>query len=117
MKKALRRWRDLYRSTHEQLQKAHQIISNPAAVERDRQAADRRYSEAKTQINLLLNAHSEMSSDFSTYRYLASQGFLPGYNFPRLPLLAYIQGRRGNVGRDSFLARPRFLAISEFGPP
>ncbi len=57
-----------------------------------------------------------MSSDFSTYRYLASQGFLPGYNFPRLPLMAYIQGRRGNIGRDSFLSRPRFLATSEFGP-
>ncbi len=45
---ALRRWRDLYASTHEQLQKAHQIIANPAATERDRKAADRRYSEAKT---------------------------------------------------------------------
>jgi len=113
---ALRRWRDLYASTHEQLEKAHQIISNPAATERDRKAANRRYGEAKTQNELLLNANRGMSSDFSTYRYLASQGFLPGYNFPRLPLLAYIQGRRGNIGRDSFLARPRFLAISEFGP-
>ncbi len=113
---ALDRWRDLYGSTQEQLNKAHAVISNPAAAERDRKAADRRYHEAKTQIGLLLNANSEMNSDFSTYRYLASQGFLPGYNFPRLPLLAYIQGRRGNVGRDSFLARPRFLAISEFGP-
>lgn len=114
--KALDRWRDLYASTQEQLQKAHSVISNPAAAERDRKAADRRYHEAKTQISLLLNAGSELSSDFSTYRYLASQGFLPGYNFPRLPLLAYIQGRRGKVGRDGFLARPRFLAISEFGP-
>ena len=113
---SLKRWKDLYASTHEQLQKAHAIISNPAAAERDRKSAERRYGEAKTQMNLLLNAGSEMSSDFSTYRYLASQGFLPGYNFPRLPLLAYIQGRRGNIGRDSFLARPRFLAISEFGP-
>lgn len=114
--RALDRWRDLYSSTNEQLQKAHAVISNPAASERDRKAADRRYSEAKTQIALLLDAHNEYSSDFSTYRYLASQGFLPGYNFPRLPLLAYIQARRGNIGRDSFLARPRFLAISEFGP-
>lgn len=113
---ALGRWRDLYSSTNEQLQKAHAVISNPAASERDRRAADRRYSEAKTQIALLLDAHNEFNSDFSTYRYLASQGFLPGYNFPRLPLLAFIQGRRGNIGRDSFLARPRFLAISEFGP-
>lgn len=113
---ALQRWRDLYSSTQEQLQKAHTIISNPAASERDRKSAERRYREAQTQINLLLNAGSKHNSDFSTYRYLASQGFLPGYNFPRLPLLAYIQGRRGKVGRDGFLARPRFLAISEFGP-
>jgi superfamily II DNA/RNA helicase/very-short-patch-repair endonuclease len=113
---SLTRWRDLYASTQDQLQKAHAVISNPAAADRDRKAAERRYNEAKIQISLLLNAHSQMSSDFSTYRYLASQGFLPGYNFPRLPLLAYVQGRRGNIGRDGFLARPRFLAISEFGP-
>lgn len=113
---ALNRWRDLYASTHEQRERAHKIISNPASAQSDRKAAERRYHEANTQIKLLLDADSDTSSDFSTYRYLASQGFLPGYNFPRLPLLAYIQGRRGNVGRDSFLARPRFLAISEFGP-
>lgn len=113
---ALQRWRDLYASTHEQRELAHKIISNPASAQMDRRAAERRYHEANTQIKLLLDADSDTSSDFSTYRYLASQGFLPGYNFPRLPLLAYIQGRKGNLGRDTFLARPRFLAISEFGP-
>ena len=113
---ALQRWRDLYASTHTQRELAHKIISNPASAQMDRRAAERRYHEANTQIKLLLDADSDTSSDFSTYRYLASQGFLPGYNFPRLPLMAYIQGRRGNVGRDTFLARPRFLAISEFGP-
>ena len=57
-----------------------------------------------------------MNSDFYTYRYLAAEGFLPGYNFPRLPLMAFIPGRRGKVARDSFLSRPRFLGLSEFGP-
>lgn len=56
-------------------------------------------------------------SDFYSYRYFASEGFLPGYSFPRLPLSAYIPGRRRRRGgRDEFLSRPRFLAISEFGP-
>jgi very-short-patch-repair endonuclease len=41
---------------------------------------------------------------------------LPGYNFPRLPLLAYLPARRGSIGRESFLSRPRFLALGEFGP-
>ena len=57
-----------------------------------------------------------MNADFYTYRYLASEGFLPGYNFPRLPLMAFVPGRRGNVARDSFLSRPRFLGLAEFGP-
>lgn len=114
--RALDRWRDLYSATQKQLQAAHEINSNPAASERERKAAAKRYGEARTQLDLLLNAGSEYNSDFSTYRYLASQGFLPGYNFPRLPLLAYMPARRGKIGRDSFLARPRFLAISEFGP-
>jgi hypothetical protein len=42
--------------------------------------------------------------------------FSPGYNFPRLPLSAYVPGRRLRKGNDEFISRPRFLAISEFGP-
>ncbi len=113
---ALERWRELYSATQHQLQTANAIISNPAVSEKERKAASKRYREAETQLDLLLNANSEYHSDFATYRYLASQGFLPGYNFPRLPLLAYMPARRGKIGRDGFLARPRFLAISEFGP-
>ncbi|HHH39858.1 MAG TPA: helicase, partial [Sedimenticola sp.] len=113
---ALGRWRELYAATDRQLQAAHAVISNPAASERERKAANKRYQEARIQQDLLLNAGSGNNADFSTYRYLASQGFLPGYNFPRLPLLAYMPARRGKVGRESFLARSRFLAISEFGP-
>ena len=31
-------------------------------------------------------------TDFYPYRYFASEGFLPGYSFPRLPLAAFIPG-------------------------
>jgi len=56
--------------------------------------------------------------DFYSYRYFAAEGFLPGYNFPRLPLSAFVPARRRSrrQGRDEFISRPRFLAISEFGP-
>jgi hypothetical protein len=59
-----------------------------------------------------------VQSDFYSYRYFASEGVLPGYSFPRLPLSAFIPGRRGRSGSDfgDFIQRPRFLAISEFGP-
>ncbi len=113
---ALDRWRNLYLSTTRQMNQAHQIQLNAAASDAERQEAARRYNEARTQQNLLLQSRPTLNSDFYTYRYLASQGFLPGYNFPRLPLMAFIPARREKVGRDSFLARPRFLAISEFGP-
>ena len=59
---------------------------------------------------------SSLSSDFYTYRYLATEGFLPGYNFPRLPLMAYIPATSDGRGKQTYLQRPRFLALSEFGP-
>src|SRR5690606_27134532 len=76
----------------------------------------RRLRQALDQIDLLLHGRESFSSDFYTYRYLATEGFLPGYNFPRLPLMAYIPGRLDVRSGNTFLQRPRFLALSEFGP-
>lgn len=114
--RALHRWRDLYRATAQAIKRNYSIENNPAASERERREAQQRHNEARKQRDLLLAGDNTLNSDFYTYRYLASQGFLPGYNFPRLPLLAYLPARRGTIGRESFLSRPRFLALSEFGP-
>lgn len=84
-----------------------------------REGAGRRAYEARNQLGLLRNEDSESGqTDFYSYRYFASEGFLPGYSFPRLPLAAYIPGGRATRGqRDGDdLQRPRFLAIREFGP-
>lgn len=113
---AFQRWRSLYRATASQMKLANAILNNAAATEQDRREAKARFDEAYTQQNLLLDACPVMSSDFYTYRYLAAEGFLPGYNFPRLPLMAFIPGRKEKVVRDAFLSRPRFLGLSEFGP-
>ena len=113
---ALDRWRTLYQATVRQLNASHAVQMNAAATEKERKEAKLRYNEARTQQELLLKSSSTMTSDFYTYRFLASQGFLPGYNFPRLPLLAFIPARRQKIGRDSFLSRSRFLALAEFGP-
>src|SRR5438094_1502394 len=82
----------------------------------DKKPPDRLRAEAESQLALLTDIRSLEQSDFYSYRYFATEGFLPGYNFPRLPLSAYIPGRRTKKGKDEFLMRPRFLAISEFGP-
>ena len=113
---AFDRWRSLYRATASQMKFANDILHNAAATEQERREAKTRFDEAYTQQTLLLDSKPTMNSDFYTYRYLAAEGFLPGYNFPRLPLMAFIPGRREKVARDSFLSRPRFLGLTEFGP-
>jgi hypothetical protein len=110
------RWRTLYKATSQQMRRAQEVMNSAAASPREREQAKQRHDEAFQQQSLLLDVRSIMNSDFYTYRFLASQGFLPGYNFPRLPLLAYVPARREKIARDSFLSRPRFLALAEFGP-
>jgi len=113
---ALDRWRELFKATTRQMDINQKVMNNPAAGERERRDAKQRHDEAFRQRELLLQESGSLNSDFYTYRYLASQGFLPGYNFPRLPLMAYIPARKGKIGHENFLSRPRFLALGEFGP-
>ena len=114
--RACDRWRSLYRAARSQYNHQSRTLLDASRDPRDRATAERLRDEALAQINLLIEQRSSQQSDFYSYRYFASEGFLPGYNFPRLPLSAYIEGRRRRKGLDEFLTRPRFLAISEFGP-
>ena len=117
---AFERWRKLYDGVQQQLAAANKIIGSPATEPRERENANRRYLDAKNQLQLLLKTGNTQNNDFYTFRYLASQGFLPGYNFPRLPLMAWIpatgRNRNGQNDEGSMVSRPRFLALSEFGP-
>ncbi|MHC1770190.1 MAG: DEAD/DEAH box helicase [Flexilinea sp.] len=113
---ACERWRNLYRTAMNQLEVQHKIIKDASRPAQDKRQADRLYQEAKSQLELLTEAENIVQSDFYSYRYFASEGFLPGYSFPRLPLSAYIPARRIRSQDDEYLSRPRFLAISEFGP-
>jgi hypothetical protein len=109
--RAFDRWRQLFSAATLQLNTNQQIESSsfdPA----QQQAARQQIDEARRQRNLLTNTGVSFNeSDFYPYRYLASEGFLPGYNFPRLPLRAYVPR-----GEGEFISRPRFLALGEFGP-
>lgn len=114
---AFDRWRKLYDGVQQQLEAASKIISSPATPPKDRENATRRHLDAKNQLQLLLKTGNTQNSDFYTFRYLASQGFLPGYNFPRLPLMAWIPATgRTSDNEGTMVSRPRFLALSEFGP-
>lgn len=119
--KAFDGWRTLYRSIKTQMDETNRISGNGNLPRAERDRAEQRHREAQQQFNVLLGSGNNNNNDFYPYRYLASQGFLPGYDFPRLPLMAWIPSINGNLSdkkenAGSMVSRPRFLAISEFGP-
>lgn len=122
--RACDRWRELYRSALAQFNAQNKVISDPTRSPHDKEVAKRLRSEAEQQLALLTEVDKLLQSDFYSYRYFASEGFLPGYSFPRLPVSAFIPGKRGasaragtrGRGEEEYIQRPRFLAISEFGP-
>lgn len=108
---AFDRWRHLHNSAREEQELAHSIQSKPGLPYGERKAAASRYWNASRELEILEHGKASSGSDFYIYRYLATEGFLPGYNFPRLPLYAFIP-----ASKSAILQRPRFLAIAEFGP-
>lgn len=116
---ALDRWRGLYRTSTREYDVQNRLAIDTRANSRDRNRAAARAAEARQQLSILANNDPGRGmTDFYSYRYFASEGFLPGYSFPRLPLAAYVPGNRGGWAKDDgeYLQRPRFVAIREFGP-
>ncbi|GAB4484547.1 MAG: DEAD/DEAH box helicase [Anaerolineales bacterium] len=110
--RAFDRWRELYRAATRQRAEAR-AEEDRARRKEDQERAKRKQEEARRQLNLLLQMDvGREESDFYPYRYLASEGFLPGYNFPALPVRAWVP--RGDDGE--FIPRSRFLALREFAP-
>jgi len=114
---SLNRWRELFKSAQRMLQNAQTIINDPM-LSNDSKEKRQAYIDQKQsnrQLDLLQNKDTDNNrqfSEFYPYRYLASEGFLPGYNFTRLPIRVFIP--RGDAGE--FVSRPRFLGVREFGP-
>ncbi len=115
---AFDRWRKLYRSAMTQLIEAQNIIRDGRYKEGSDELREARRNErqAERQLSLLRNEQTKGKSisisEFYPYRYLAAEGFLPGYNFTRLPIRTFIPV--GDSGE--YISRPRFIALREFGP-
>jgi superfamily II DNA/RNA helicase len=119
--RAFDRWRELLLATERQRDRAREIMDGYSSSAWEKRDAEARHKSAFDQIRLLTSEARSMTmaSDFYIYRYLANQGFLPGYNFPRLPLMAWIPGGKSGRGTEReghMVSRSRFLALSEFGP-
>ncbi len=109
--RAFDRWRELYRAATRQFVEASNALLRARRAD-DQARATARQQEARRQLNLLLQMSvGREEGDFYPYRYLASEGLLPGYNFPALPVRAWVPRDEGE-----FIGRPRFLALREFGP-
>lgn len=115
---ALDRWRGLYQEARNELDSANEVLKTIGASEPAKRRARGQISEARAALDLLRGEIDDVNQgDFYPYRYFASEGFLPGYSFPRLPLAAFIPAERRTAhGQGDYVQRPRFLAISEFGP-
>jgi hypothetical protein len=114
------RWRELYKAAIKQRDEARTIGDRFAAggiSNIERENAEKLEIEAKRQIDLLIGASSTSKNrnyseqEFYPYRYFATEGFLPGYNFPRRPIRTYIPFDGGR-----FISRARNVAIREFAP-
>jgi superfamily II DNA/RNA helicase len=119
---SLTRWRILYRNSILQFRAANEIIENRVYAENHEiiEKAKNSRKQAERQMALLLNdtndsngRKSDNESEFYPFRYLAAEGFLPGYNFTRLPIRTFLETKDGS---GEFLSRPRVIALNEFGP-
>ncbi|MBS1586704.1 MAG: DEAD/DEAH box helicase [Bacteroidetes bacterium] len=122
--RALNRWRKLYKAAQSQIKSATSIIENRIYADNHdkKREAYKILRQAERQRDLLLNDMNEKGntggrnkdqSEFYPYRYLAAEGFLPGYNFTRLPIRAFMENE--DQGGE-YVSRPRFIALNEFGP-
>ena len=113
--RAFDRWRDLLAAAERAVELATKTLNDYTISPQERRASESRLAMGNWQRKTLLQSASTQNNDFYLYRYLATEGFLPGYNFPRLPLMAYVQDSSDGKNQG-YIQRARFLAISEFGP-
>ena len=114
---ALLRWKKMYVDALRQMNEAHETHISPIIKDSEKKKlAGISYARAKDRKNLLENQSDKNKnsslSEFYTFRYLASEGFLPGYNFTRLPIRVFLGGK----DRNESISRPRFIGLREFGP-
>ena len=114
---SMNRWRNIYRSARALLSRATRAIDSGrlSVGSPEYKKHKRNQDQAQRQIDLLRNdtGNRNEPSEFYPWRYLASEGFLPGYNFTRLPLRVFVPN---GPSSGDFISRPRAIALREFGP-
>src|SRR6056297_512457 len=111
----LTRWRELYTDVQKEIVDTTNAIKAGTIPSNSKEMRDIQFrlGRANRERALLQNeSNGGQPSEFYPYRYFAAEGFLPGYNFTRLPINSFIE-----VGRNvTAIGRSRFQALREFGP-
>jgi hypothetical protein len=114
---ACNRWRELYRAALRELDAQNRAARQASGRHGKKRQYEARRRQAARHLQLLRVENDDPTqSDFYVYRYLAAEGFLPGYSFPRLPLTACLPRGKSTMSDGRYLFRPRFIALTEFGP-
>ncbi|UTW61722.1 hypothetical protein KFE98_17175 [bacterium SCSIO 12741] len=114
---AFNRWRELYEEARHSKELASTRMQQTRLTKSHQEWKDADYEVHRDQrkMDLLINkggGHQDYS-EFYPYRYLAAEGFLPGYDFTRLPYRVFLYG---GESEGEYIQRPRLLALREFGP-
>lgn len=117
--KALNRWRSLYKLAQQQIEEAQAITRNNVYGENSNEKKEallkeRRGIELRDMLLGQNQGKNAEENEFYPYRYFASEGFLPGYNFTKLPQRVLLQYK--NSEKTEYLSRAKSLALTEFGP-
>lgn len=113
------RWIHLYQSARRMITSSRAILDD-VTIRQDseiKKDAKRRHNAGLKQVELLLNDDNKEignESEFYVFRYLAAEGFLPGYNFTRLPVRSFVGYRYADQGE--YISRSRAVALREFAP-
>lgn len=116
---AFARWISMYQAAKRLVQRSRVIIDDQVlkADSQEKRDAKKQHNVALRQLDLLANNTGKnrgSENEFYVFRYLASEGFLPGYNFTRLPLRAFMGTKHNDNGE--YLSRGRGVALKEFAP-
>jgi hypothetical protein len=113
------RWISLYKAARSMIVKSRITLDDPVIMADNplKSDAKRQHAVGLKQIELLINdtnGANNNQSEFYIFRYLAAEGFLPGYNFTRLPVRTFVGYKHNDQGE--YLSRPRAIALKEFVP-
>ncbi|WP_018627074.1 DEAD/DEAH box helicase [Niabella aurantiaca] len=114
---AFDRWIYLYKAARKMITEARAILDD-ITIKQDSDLykdAKRRHAAGLNQQELLTtNKEIGSESEFYVFRYLAAEGFLPGYNFTRLPVRTFVGYK--HAGQGEYISRAKGVALREFAP-